>query len=61
MLVTYDIVSDIPDITIVQIIEVTSITSAHLTCVPFLSIVALKCKLVISPELLMLTKAAITH
>ena len=58
MLVIYDIVSDIPDIIIVQVIEFVSITSAHLTCVPFLSVVAVKLKLVVSPEVL-LTKAAV--
>ena len=56
MLVIYDIVSDIPDIIIVQVIE---LTSAHLTCVPFLSVVAIKLKLVVSPGLLTLTKAAV--
>ena len=58
MLVIYDTVSDIPDIIIVQVIEFVSITSLHLTCVPFLSVVAVKLKLVVSPELL-LTKAAV--
>ena len=58
MLVIYDTVSDIPDIIIVQIIEFVSITSTHLTCVPFLSVVAVKLKLVVSPEIL-LTKAAV--
>ena len=58
MLVIYDTVSVIPDIIIVQIIEFVSITSLHLTCVPFLSVVAVKLKLVVSPELL-LTKAAV--
>ena len=56
MLVIYITVSDIPDIIIVQVIELPS--STHLTCVPFLSVVAVKLKLVISPELL-LTKAAV--
>ena len=55
MLVIYDIVSDIPDIIIVQVIEFVSITSVHLICVPFLSVVAVKIKLVVSPELLMFT------
>ena len=59
MLVIYDTVSDIPDITIVQVIELPSISSAHLTCVPFLSVVAVKLKLVVSSELLKLTRAAI--
>ena len=58
MLVIYDTVSDIPDIIIVQVIEFVSITSLHLICVPFLSVVAVKLKLVVSPELL-LTKAAV--
>ena len=58
MLVIYDTVSDIPDIIIVQVIEFVSITSLHLTCVPFLSVVAVKIKLVVSPELL-LTKTAV--
>ena len=56
-LVINDIVSDIPDIIIVQVIELPS--SIHLTCVPFLSVVAVKLKLVVSPELLMLTRAAV--
>ena len=59
MLVIYDTVSDIPDIIIIQVIEFVSITSLHLTCVPFLSVVAIKLKLVVSPELLTLTRAAI--
>ena len=58
MLVIYDTVSDIPDIIIVQVIEFLSVASTHLTCVPFLSVVAVKLKLVVSPELL-LTKAAV--
>ena len=62
MLVIYYTVSDIPDIIIVQILELSSITMAsvllHLTCVPFLSVVAVKLKLVVSPELL-LTRAAV--
>ena len=58
MLVIYDSVSDIPDIIIVQVIEFVSITSLHLTCVPFLSVVAIKLKLVVSPEVL-LTRAAV--
>ena len=58
MLVMYDTVSDIPDIIIVQVIEFLSIKSLHLTCVPFLSIVAVKLKLVVSPGLLTLTRAA---
>ena len=59
MLVIYDTVSDIPDIIIVQVvIEFGSITSTHLTCVPFLSVVAVKLKLVVSPEVL-LTRAAV--
>ena len=56
MLVIYDTVSDIPDMIIVQVIEV--LPSLHLTCVPFLSVVAVKLKLVVSPELL-LTRAAV--
>ena len=56
MLVIYDIVNDIPDIIIVQVIELPS--SIHLTCVPFLSVVAVKLKLVVSPGLLILTRAA---
>ena len=51
----YDTVSDIPDIIIVQVFE---FLFSHLTCVPFLSVVAVKLKLVVSPELL-LTKAAV--
>ena len=58
LLVIYDTVSDIPDIIILQVIEFVSITSLHLTCVPFLLVVAVKLKLVVSPELL-LTKAAV--
>ena len=58
MLLIYDTVSDIPDIIIVQVIEFVSITSLHLTCVPFLSVVAIKLKLVVSPEVL-LTRAAV--
>ena len=53
MLVIYDTVSDIPDIIIVQVIETLFVPSAHLTCVPFLSVVAVKLKLVVSPELLL--------
>ena len=49
MLVIYNTVSDIPDIIIVQVIEFESETSLHLTCVPFLSVVAVKFKLVVSP------------
>ena len=56
MLAVYNTVSDIPDIIIVQIIE--SLTSLHLTCVPFLSVVAVKLKLLVSPEWL-LTRVAI--
>ena len=59
MLVIYDTVSDIPDIIIVQVIEFVSVTSLHLTYVPFLSVVAVKLKLVVSPELLILTRAAV--
>ena len=55
MLVIYDTVSDIPDIIIVQVIE--SLPSEHLTCVPFLSVVAVKLKLVVSPDML-LTRVA---
>ena len=58
MLVIHDTVSDIPDIIIVQVIEFLSVASTHLTCVPFLSVVAVKLKLVVSPELL-LTRLAI--
>ena len=62
MLVIYDTVSDIPDIIIVQFIELPSIpilsVLLHLTCVPFLSVVPIKLKVVISPELL-LTRAAV--
>ena len=58
MLVIYDTVSGIPDIIIVQVIVFVSITSLHLTCVPFLSVVAVKLKLVVSPEVL-LTRAAV--
>ena len=61
MLVVYDTVSDIPDIIIVQIIEFAlerSVPSTHLTCVPFLSVVAKKLKLVVSPEVLF-TRAAV--
>ena len=59
MLVTHDTVSDIPDIIIVQVIELVSVLSLHLTCVPFLSVLAIKLKLVVSPELLLLTRAAV--
>ena len=58
MLVIYDTVSDILDIIIVQVIEFVSITSTHLTCVPFLSVVAIKLKLVVSPDIL-LTRATV--
>ena len=62
MLVIYMLLllSYIPDIIIVHVIEFEflSIRSAHLTCVPFLSVVAVKLKLVVSPELL-LTKVAV--
>ena len=58
MLVIYDTVSDIPDIIIVQVIEVVFSTSLHLICVPFLSVVAVKLKLVVIPGLLILTRAA---
>ena len=56
-----DTVSDIPDIIIVQVIELPSIAEAslHLTCVPFLSVVAVKLKLVVSPGLLTFTRAAV--
>ena len=57
MLFIYDTVSDIPDIIIVQVIEF--LPSLHLTCVPFLSAVAVKLKLVVSSELLILTIAAV--
>ena len=59
MLVIYDIitVSDIPDIIIVQVIENLLSPSKHPTCVPFLSVVAVKLKLVVSPEML-LTRVA---
>ena len=56
MLVIYDTVSDIPDIIIGQVIE--SLFS-HLTCVPFLSIVATNLKLVVIPGLLTLTRPAV--
>ena len=59
MLVIYDNVSDIPDIIIVQVIEFVFNVSVHLTCVPFLSVVAVKLKLVVSPGLLTLTRAAV--
>ena len=52
----YDTVSDIPDIIV---IELPSISSRHLTSVPFLSVVAVKLKLVVSPGLLTLTRAAV--
>ena len=58
LVIYYDTVSDIPDITIVQVIEFVSIKSAHLTFVPFLSVVAVKLKLVVSSEVL-LTRAAV--
>ena len=60
MLVIYDTVSNIPDIIIVQVLEFDflSVSSAHLTCVPFLSVVAVKIKLVVSPDLLF-TKTAV--
>ena len=57
MLVIYDTVNDIPDIVTVQVIELPS--SVHLTCVPFLSVVAVKFKIVVSPGLLILTRAAV--
>ena len=57
MLVIYDTVSDIPDIIIVQVIEL--MNSTQLTCVPFLSVVTVKLKFVVSPGLLILTRAAI--
>ena len=60
MLVIYDTVSDIPDIIIVQVVELDlSTTSIHLTCVPFLSVVAVKFKLIVGPELLILTRAGV--
>ena len=55
----YDTVSDIPDIIIVQVIELPSISSRHLTSVPFLSVMVVKLKLVVSPGLLTLTRAAV--
>ena len=58
MFAIYDTVNDIPDIIIVQVIEFLSIKSTHLTWVPFLSVVAIKLKLVVSPEVL-LTRAAV--
>ena len=58
MLVIYDTVSDISDIIILQVLEFVSITSTHLTCVQFLSVVAVKLKLVVSPKVL-LTRAAL--
>ena len=57
MIVIYDTVSDIPDIIIVQVIEFVSIISTHLTCVQLLSVVAVKLKLVASPDLLILIRA----
>ena len=59
MLIIHDTVSDIPDIIIVQVIEFASITLTQLTCVSFLSIVAVKLKLMFSPGLLTLTIAAV--
>ena len=59
MYLIYDAVSDIPDIIMVQVLEFVSSTSLHLTCVPFLSAMAVIHKLVVSPELLTLTKAAV--
>ena len=61
MLVIYDTLTDMPDIIIVQFIEPPSISEAslHLTCVPFLSVVAVKLKLVVSPGLFILTRATI--
>ena len=59
MLVIYDTVSDILDIIIIQVIEFVVNESTHLTCVPFLSVVAIKLKLVVSPALLTLTRAAV--
>ena len=59
MLVIYDTISDIPDIIIVQVIEFEPSTSLHLTCVPFLSVVTVKLKLVVSPGLLTFTRAAV--
>ena len=59
MLVIYDTVSDIPDIIIEQVLEFESFPSTHLTCVPFLSVVAVKLKLIVSPGLLILTIAAV--
>ena len=58
LVIYYTVIRDIPDIIIIQVIEFVSITSLHLTCVPFLSVVAVKIKLVVSPELL-LTKTAV--
>ena len=59
MLVIYDTVSDIPDIIIVQVLEFLSVASTHLTNVLFLLVVAIKLKLVVSPGLLMVTRAAV--
>ena len=58
MLVINDPVSAIPDIIIVQIIK---FTSAHIICVPFLSVVVLKLKLDLSPRLLIFTKTAVNQ
>ena len=54
----YDTVSDIPDIIIVQVIES---LSSHLTCAPFLSVVAIKLNLVVIPGLLTLTRPAVNR
>ena len=59
LVIIYDTVSDIPDIIIVQVLEFVSITSTHLTCVQFSSVVVVKLKLVVSPGLLTLTRAAV--
>ena len=52
------LVSGIPDIIIVQIIE---FTQAHITCVPFLLVVVLKLELVVSPKLLIFTKTGVNQ
>ena len=58
LVIYYDTVSDIPDIIIVQVIEFVSITLLYLTCVPYLSVVTVKLKVVVSLDVL-LTKAAV--
>ena len=44
---------------VVDYYKVVPITSTHLTCVPFLSVVVVNLKFVVSPELLVLTRAEV--